>query len=102
MQAPCDVTFLGIQSKFTSKPTATFRRALQGVASLLASMLLTLAWPGTANAQSVENPAADAKELGKASLEDLLNMKVYSASRYSQPASQAPASVTIVTHEEIE
>jgi iron complex outermembrane receptor protein len=72
------------------------------VAGLLASMLLTLAWPGTVGAQSAENVAANGKELGQASLEELLNMKVYSASRYSQPVSQAPASVTIVTHEEIE
>jgi outer membrane receptor protein involved in Fe transport len=102
MQAPCDVTLLGIKTKSTNRATVTFSKALHQVAGLLTAMLLTFAWPGTVHAQSVENVAADAKELGQASLEDLLNMKVYSASRYAQPASQAPASVTIVTHEEIE
>ena len=102
MEAPCDVALLGTTIQATAKPTVPFSKVLHQVAGLLASMLLTLAWPGTVCAQSVENVTANGNELGQASLEELLNMKVYSASRYSQPVSQAPASVTIVTHEEIE
>ena len=36
------------------------------------------------------------------SLEDLLNMTVSSASKYAQKSSEAPASITIITAEEIE
>jgi outer membrane receptor for ferrienterochelin and colicins len=42
------------------------------------------------------------KDLSEASLEDLMNMKVYSASRYDQSLKEAPASVTIVSRDEIE
>ena len=42
------------------------------------------------------------KNLADATLEELSNIKVYSASKYEQSVSQAPASVTIITHDEIE
>lgn len=102
MEAPCHVVLLRTTLQATAKPAVRFGKVLHRVAGLLTSLLLTLAGPGTVCAQSVENVTASGEELGQASLEELLNMKVYSASRYSQPVSQAPASVTIVTHEEIE
>ncbi|MDQ2833039.1 MAG: TonB-dependent receptor [Acidobacteriota bacterium] len=40
--------------------------------------------------------------LADKALTDLMNIPVYSASRYSQPASEAPASVTVVTRTEIQ
>ena len=43
-----------------------------------------------------------AKDLADASLEELTNIQVYSASKHLQSASEAPASVTVVTAEEIQ
>jgi iron complex outermembrane receptor protein len=43
-----------------------------------------------------------AKDLGEASLEELTNIQVYSASKHMQSVSQAPASVTVVTSDEIQ
>ena len=45
---------------------------------------------------------AGSAQLADASMEDLMNVKVYSASRYEQTAGEAPASVTVVTRQEIE
>src|SRR5579863_2827011 len=44
----------------------------------------------------------DAKDLGEASLEDLTNIQVYSASKSMQNVSDAPSSVTVVTADEIQ
>jgi len=41
------------------------------------------------------------KDLSDASLEELSTIQVYSASKHMQNASEAPASVTVVTSEEI-
>src|SRR5437764_10344054 len=49
-------------------------------------------------------PASDPGDLGDMSLEDLMNLRVQrvvSASKYEQKVTQAPASVTIVTADEI-
>ena len=43
-----------------------------------------------------------AKDLSEASLEELTNIQVYSASKHMQSASEAPASVTVVTADEIQ
>ena len=43
-----------------------------------------------------------AKDLSEASLEELSNIQVYSASKHMQSASEAPASVTVVTADEIQ
>ncbi len=43
-----------------------------------------------------------AKDLSEASLEELTNIQVYSASKHMQSASEAPASVTIVAADEIQ
>jgi outer membrane receptor for ferrienterochelin and colicins len=42
------------------------------------------------------------KDLSQASLEELTNIQVYSASKHMQSASEAPASVTVVTADEIQ
>jgi len=42
------------------------------------------------------------KDLSDASLEELTNIQVYSASKHMQSASEAPASVTVVTADEIQ
>lgn len=42
------------------------------------------------------------KDLSEASLEELTNIQVYSASKHMQSASDAPASVTVVTADEIQ
>jgi outer membrane receptor for ferrienterochelin and colicin len=43
-----------------------------------------------------------AKDLSEASLEELTNIQVYSASKHMQSASEAPASVTVVAADEIQ
>jgi iron complex outermembrane receptor protein len=52
----------------------------------------------TATASAQQEP----KDLSNASLEELGNIQVYSASKHMQSASEAPASVTVVTAEEIQ
>ena len=42
------------------------------------------------------------KDLGDASLEELGSIQVYSASKHMQSTSEAPASVTVVTADEIQ
>ena len=42
------------------------------------------------------------QDLGEASLEDLGNITVYTASRHIQKATEAPSSVTVITRDEIE
>ncbi|HEV2728650.1 MAG TPA: TonB-dependent receptor, partial [Terriglobales bacterium] len=42
------------------------------------------------------------KDLGEASLEELANITVYTASRHVQKATEAPSSVTVVTRDEIQ
>ncbi len=55
---------------------------------------------------AAQTPATTADKqspgLAEASLEDLMNIKVYSASRYDQRLAEAPATVTIVTRDEIQ
>ncbi len=57
-------------------------------------MLLLLA----ASALAQQSP----KDLGEASLEELGNIQVYSASKHMQNASDAPSSVTVITADEIQ
>src|SRR5580704_5903794 len=58
--------------------------------------LAILALTATAGAQQ------DAKDLSQVSLEELSNIQVYSASKHMQSTSDAPASVTVVTADEIQ
>jgi iron complex outermembrane receptor protein len=59
-------------------------------------LLTLLALTATAIAQQ------GAKDLSEASLEELTNIQVYSASKHMQSTSEAPASVTVVTADEIQ
>jgi iron complex outermembrane receptor protein len=61
---------------------------------LLSLALLVL----TANGVAQETT----KDLSEASLEELTNIQVYSASKYMQSASDAPSSVTVITSDEIQ
>ncbi|MGA8541516.1 MAG: TonB-dependent receptor plug domain-containing protein, partial [Terriglobales bacterium] len=61
-------------------------------------MVLSLLFVLAAIAGAQEKP----KDIGEVSLEDLGNIKVYSASKHLQNASDAPASVTVVTSDEIQ
>jgi hypothetical protein len=44
----------------------------------------------------------EAKDLSEASLEELTNIQVYSASKHMQRTSDAPSSVTVITSDEIQ
>ena len=61
--------------------------------TLIGAVLPFLAWAGPQQASS---------DLADQSLADLMNIRVYGASRYIQPASDAPVSVTVVTRDEID
>jgi outer membrane receptor for ferrienterochelin and colicins len=74
-------------------PSAERRRATLRIAF---RVLAILAFSATAIAQQEE------KDLSEASLEELSNIQVYSASKHMQSASEAPASVTVVTADEIQ
>ena len=77
----------------TNSPIRATRRArFQIVFRWLAILALT----ATAGAQQ------DVKDLSEVSLEELSNIQVYSASKHMQSASEAPASVTVVTADEIQ
>ena len=60
------------------------------------AVLLSLLFALSASAQE------GTKGIGDASLEELENIQVYSASKHMQSASEAPASVTVVTSDEIQ
>ena len=75
---------------------------IQSTACVLASLLWLLALTTIVDAQSSDISSRATTDLSDASLEDLMNIKVYTASRYLQSMSEAPASVTIVTRDEIQ
>src|SRR5580700_9277568 len=60
--------------------------------------LLPLMFVLTASSLAQQSPP----NLGEASLEELGNIQVYSASKHTQSASAAPASVTVITADEIQ
>ncbi len=77
----------------SSRPARRRRRKeFQSVSRLLAIFALT----ATAAAQQ------GTKDLSEASLEELSNIQVYSASKHMQSASDAPSSVTVITADEIQ
>ncbi|MHB8215074.1 MAG: TonB-dependent receptor plug domain-containing protein [Candidatus Sulfotelmatobacter sp.] len=69
------------------------RRPYAG-ALLILSLSLLCAFPAAAQEGT--------KEIGEASLEELGNIQVYSASKHLQSASEAPSSVTVITSDEIQ
>ncbi len=81
-----------------SRPALRRRRAeFQSIVRWLTIFLVTiLTLMATAVAQQTT------KDLSDASLEELTNIQVYSASKHLQSASAAPASVTVVTSDEIQ
>jgi len=74
------------------------RRAIRGKRSIrLAALVIAVsAFAGAAFAAPLP-----AESLESMSLEDLMNIPVYAASRHEQKSNEAPASVTIVTSEQI-
>lgn len=77
-------------------------RVAQAVQLLILVLVLTAATP--AGGQTAPEAQPTTRELIKINLEDLVNMQVdtvYGASNYNQPVTKAPASVTIVTADEI-
>lgn len=81
--------------------TAT-NHVLRGPAPALAFgvllMVAAAALPGAGGAEPVQAPATDLADL---SLEELMNVEVYGASKFSQKLSQAPSSVSIITGDDI-
>ena len=69
-------------------------RMLRAVCPILFALLFFL--PAEAAAQAADPPSAGS------SLDDLLEVKISGAAKYEQTARQAPASVTIITSEDIE
>jgi len=79
------------------RPRCLARRVLVGAAI----GFLCIFGP-TDGSAAEESPAALAfNDLTKMSIEDLMNVSVYSASRYEQKATEAPSSVSVVTADEI-
>jgi iron complex outermembrane receptor protein len=66
---------------------------------LFALIVLMCGLPATTAAAEVDPNAGAA--LFDMSLEELMDVEIYSASKYSQKASEAPSSVTVITAEEI-
>jgi iron complex outermembrane receptor protein len=56
----------------------------------------------SANGQPDNHTAQQDKQLGDLSLEELSNMQVYGASKHLQSTREAPASVTVITRDEIQ
>ena len=75
------------------KDCVQVKRAAFGVVAAIIALSMH---PGYAFAAPL--PATDLETMG---LEDLMNIPVYAASRREQKGTEAPASVTIVTSEQI-
>ena len=84
---------------FTTGPAVSGTLGLERRQSKVKSVLRLLtivALAANATAQQ------ETKDLGEASLEELSNIQVYSASKHMQRASDAPSSVTVITSDEIQ
>ena len=78
---------------------ASFERRVQSIVPPAALMFLILLF---AAADAPSAMAQNSRDLGDASLQELLNTDVYSASKHEQKSSDAPSSVTVVTAHEIQ
>lgn len=77
---------------------------VNALCSLLLVFVLVLTAANRAGAQTAPEVQPTTRDLIKINLEDLVNMQVntvYGASNYTQPVTHAPASVTIITADEI-
>jgi outer membrane receptor for ferrienterochelin and colicin len=79
---------------FTFLPSA---RRWRSARPLLCSMLASLLGPSAALAASANDPV----DLAQLPIEQLLNLEVFSASKFVQKISEAPAAVSVVTADEI-
>src|SRR5207248_2185857 len=61
-----------------------------------------LVWPTMLLAAAAVTAQEPTKDLGEASLEELANITVYTASRHTQKVTDAPSSVTVITRDEIQ
>ena len=87
---------IGRSGVSAADPEKKARRRRPGWISNAEGALILLLCTATAIAQQ------ETKDLGEASLEELGNIQIYSASKHLQSASEAPASVTVVTADEIQ
>ncbi len=65
--------------------------------ALVIALLTALSVPGTANAQEYSPPV----DLTQLPIEQLMNIEVYSASKFPQKTTEAPANVTVITAADI-
>ncbi len=96
MESTPDLESVVAEITLPSLPRRRIRAAAHS--SLLAGAILAAILPWVAWAA----PQQASPDLADQSLADLMNIKVYGASRYIQPASDAPVSVTVVTRDEID
>src|SRR5580658_9327216 len=62
--------------------------------AILAITIIVIGWAETSRAQTVS-------ELRSLSLEDLANIQITTVSKSTEPLSDAPAAVYVITHEDI-
>ena len=100
----CLNTFLASLSRLTLPPPKVTRSnpcswlcpARFGIRFLLGALLLCVSTVALAPAQT------DPRDLSETSLEDLMKIEVYSASRHLQSSTEAPSSVTVITADQIQ
>jgi outer membrane receptor for ferrienterochelin and colicins len=68
----------------------------------LAALLIAAPALAQDGSKPEQNETQPEKDLGQASLEELGNIQIYSASKHLQNASDAPSSVTVITADEIQ
>jgi iron complex outermembrane receptor protein len=78
------------------------RRAVSRACALLAGAALAAMAPGAALAQDAIAAAQSGDTLGQLSLEELGQVEVTSVSRRAQPVGEAPASIFVITADDIE
>lgn len=76
--------------------------AIKPVRQILAKIAQAMIWPNILLAAATLMAQELPKDLGEASLEELANITVYTASRHTQKVTEAPSSVTVITRDEIQ